>query len=78
MWSDVQADPPECSGSGARADPAPTLEDGFPGGRALCPVCWAFVGLRVDGTMRRHRSWRGDRTRGDADRRRAWFNTHGW
>ena len=78
LWSDLQADPPECPASGTPAEAAPVLADGYPGGRALCPVCWAFVLRRADGTLRRHRSWRGDATRADADRRRAWFNTHGW
>lgn len=78
MWSDVQADAPRCPGSGSAATPAPTLADGFPDGRALCPVCWAFAPLTDDGVLAEHDSWRGDATRADADRRREWFNAHGW
>ena len=43
LWSDLQADPPECPGAGSAGSPAATLDDGFPDGRAVCPVCWAFV-----------------------------------
>ncbi|MGP3534675.1 hypothetical protein ACTU3I_07760 [Microbacterium sp. RD1] len=77
MWSERGADPPRCPGSGAPGSPAEPLPDGFPGGRALCPVCDGFVPLR-DGTLIEHDSWRGDATREEADRRREWFNTHGW
>jgi hypothetical protein len=77
MWSERDADPPRCPGSGLPARPAPVLDDGFPDGRALCDVCFAFVeldrGLRAE-----HDSWRGDATRAEGDRRREWFNTHGW
>ena len=77
LWTDAQADPPECAGAGVPAQPAPTLTDGFPDGRSLCPVCWAFVPLQ-DGAIASHDTWRGDPTRTEADRRREWFNTHGW
>lgn len=77
MWSELQADPPECTGAGTPAEAAPTLADGFPGGRALCPVCWAFV-TPVNGVLAPHDSWRGDETREEADRRREWFNSYGW
>ncbi|MFB3980012.1 hypothetical protein [Microbacterium proteolyticum] len=78
LWNDLQADPPECPAGGSPAEPAPRLDDGFPGGRSLCPTCWAFVPLQDDGTLRPHDTWRGDPTRADADRRREWFNTFGW
>jgi hypothetical protein len=78
MWGEREADPPDCAGAGAEADPAPTLDDGFPHGRALCSVCGRFVRPRQDGTIPRHRSWRGDRTLAEAARRREWFNTFGW
>ncbi len=78
LWSDVQADPPACSGEGSPAEPAPILRDGYPDGRALCPVCWAFVDRDARGMLVAHDTWRGDATRADADRRREWFNTFGW
>lgn len=78
LWNDLQADPPECPGAGAVAEAAPTLDGGFPDGRALCPVCWAFVGLEADGTLTAHDTWRGDPTRAEADQRRDWFNAFGW
>jgi len=78
MWSDLQADPPACAGAGRRVEPAPTLDDGYPDGRALCPVCWAFVALDADAGLVEHDSWRGDDTRAEGDRRRAWFNAFGW
>jgi hypothetical protein len=78
LWNDLQSDPPECIGAGSDADAAPTLDDGFPGGRALCPVCWAFVPRTEEGTLSPHDTWRGDATRADADRRRDWFNSYGW
>jgi hypothetical protein len=77
LWSDLQADPPECTGAGMPAESAPTLADGFPGGRAVCPVCWAFV-PPLNGVLAPHDSWRGDETREEADRRREWFNSFGW
>ncbi|MDU0327072.1 hypothetical protein RWH43_09925 [Microbacterium sp. KSW2-21] len=78
LWNDLQADPPACSGAGTEAEPAPTLDDGFPDGRAVCPVCWAFVELTVEGTLSAHDSWRGDESRAEADHRRDWFNAFGW
>ncbi|MDQ1084888.1 MULTISPECIES: hypothetical protein [Microbacterium] len=77
LWSDVQADPPACPAVGTPVEPAPRLADGFPGGRALCPICWAFV-MPVNGVLSAHDSWRGDETRDEADRRREWFNSYGW
>ncbi|MBD8206625.1 hypothetical protein IFU08_11905 [Microbacterium sp. CFBP 8790] len=78
MWSDAQSDPPECPGAGSPAEAAPTLPDGYPGGRAVCPICWAFVTRSVQGTLEPHDSWRGDESRAEADRRREWFNSFGW
>lgn len=77
LWSEVSADPPLCGESGATGSPAATLADGYPHGRALCGVCFAFVPLDGD-TLAEHNSWRGDATREESDRRRAWMNTHGW
>jgi hypothetical protein len=77
LWSEREADPPRCPGSGRPAQPAATLADGYPGGRALCPVCWGFVPVQGE-ALTEHDSWRGDATRQETDRRREWFNTHGW
>ena len=78
LWSDAQSDPPECPGAGSPAEAAPTLPDGYPGGRAVCPICWAFVTRSVEGTLEPHDSWRGDESRAEADGRREWFNSFGW
>lgn len=78
MWSDRNADPPECPAAGKSAAAAPTLDDGFPGGRALCRTCGRFVRLRQDGTLPTHRVWRGARTIAEEQQRRTWFNTFGW
>ena len=78
MWREIDADPPACPSAGDPAVAARTLADGYPHGRALCPVCGRFVRLRRDGTLPVHRSWRGDRTRAEAERRREWFNAIGW
>jgi hypothetical protein len=77
MWSERDADPPHCPGSGRPAEPAAALPDGWPDGRALCDVCWGFEDVRA-GMLAEHDSWRGDATRAEADRRREWFNAHGW
>lgn len=77
MWSDAQADPPVCSGSGTPAVPAPRLADGFPGGRALCPVCTGFVPVAA-GALSRHDAFRDPADRADAEHRAEWFNTIGW
>jgi hypothetical protein len=78
MWSDRQADPAQCPGSGRPATAAAELPDGFPQGRALCETCLAFVRLTEDGRLWNHDSFRSART--DAERldRAQWFNTHGW
>jgi hypothetical protein len=40
-------------------------------------VCFGFEPV-ANGMLAEHDSWRGEGTRDDADRRREWFNTHGW
>lgn len=77
MWSDAEADAPACSGSGLPADPAPTLPGGFPGGRALCPECGAFVG-RADQRLSDHDAFRRAADEAEAAERAEWFNTFGW
>ncbi|MFJ6654277.1 hypothetical protein ACIQLJ_15915 [Microbacterium sp. NPDC091313] len=77
MWSDRDADDAHCPGSGTAAEPAARAADGYPHGRALCPVCWGFVVLH-DGALGEHDSWRGEATREETERRRAWLNAHGW
>lgn len=78
MWSAVEADPPRCPGSGGTGEPAVALDDGFPGGRALCPHCLRFVALDGTGRLIEHET--SDPGESDADRAQAreWFNTHGW
>lgn len=75
LWSGVQADPERCPGSGAPADAAAPLLDGWPHGRALCRECLRFAPL-VGGALIDHE------TGGDDARERArvaeWFNAHGW
>lgn len=75
LWSGVQADPARCPGSGAPAEAAMPLYDGWPYGRALCPRCLRFVPL-IDRALIDHE------TGGDDARERArvaeWFNAHGW
>jgi hypothetical protein len=78
LWTELDADPPTCPGGGLAATAAPALADGFPDGRALCPVCTRFVAVRRDGTLPRHRSWRGAASRDEEARRREWFNAFGW
>lgn len=82
MWSDREADPPACPGSGTAAAPAPALPDGFPGGRALCPVCLDFVtltGAVTDaGALVAHETFRGASDPDEAQHRADWFNTFGW
>jgi hypothetical protein len=78
MWSDASADPLHCSGSGARGEPAATLPDGFPGGRALCPVCLRFIALDAGGRLVEHDTSDETETDAEARRRQDWFNVHGW
>lgn len=77
MWSDREADPPLCPGSGAPAAPASRVPDGFPHGAALCEACWGFVPLD-DGMLAPHDAFRGAADAAEADQRSAWFNAHGW
>ncbi|MEU1970123.1 hypothetical protein ABZ477_00525 [Microbacterium sp. NPDC019599] len=77
MWSDREADPPRCEGSGTTAVPAEALADGFPDGRALCPVCLGFEPVR-DGALVEHDAFRGAGSAEEAARRAEWFNTFGW
>lgn len=77
MWSDAQADPPRCPGSGTAGEAAARLADGFPGGRALCPVCTGFVALE-DGALARHDAFRGTTDAAEARHRAEWFNSVGW
>jgi len=77
LWTDLGADPALCSGSGAPGEPAATLADGFPFGRALCPVCLRFIALDDAGRLIAHDT--SDESEADAEpRRHEWFNTHGW
>lgn len=77
MWADAGADALHCAGSGAPGTPAPRVAGGFPGGRALCPVCLEFVDLDRDGRMVPH-----DTSSAASDlesaARAEWFNTFGW
>ena len=78
MWTDAAADPPRCPGSGEPREPAATLPDGFPDGRALCPVCLRFIDLDETGRLIEHDT--SDPAEPDAEvgRRREWLNAHGW
>jgi hypothetical protein len=78
MWSDVSADPPRCPGSGESGEPAVTLADGFPEGRAVCARCQRFVPLDADGRLVEHDTTDPDETGAESAHRREWFNTHGW
>lgn len=82
MWSDAQEDGPACPGAGLAVDPAPLLPvgaaaAGFPGGRAKCSVCDAFVSP-IDGRLRRHDRFRGSDDHAEAQARAEWFNAFGW
>jgi hypothetical protein len=76
LWTDAGADEPRCQGSGAVADAAPTLPDGFPAGRALCPHCLGFVGLDAN-RLREHDTADGH-SDSETEQRAEWFNRHGW
>jgi hypothetical protein len=78
MWSDAQADPPRCPGSGEPGEPAAVLDDGFPDGRALCPHCLRFIGLDADRRLAEHDTADPAESEEERERSRAWFNTHGW
>ncbi len=78
MWTDAGADAPRCAGSGTRGEPAATLPDGYPHGRALCEVCLRFVPLDRAGRLDTHDTADPSETDAEAARRREWFNTRGW
>lgn len=75
MWTDASADPLRCAGSHAVGVVAPTLPNGFPGGRALCRACLEFVAIDGDGRLAEHETSSAET--GAADRA-EWFNTFGW
>lgn len=77
MWSDAGADSARCAGSGAPGTPAARMTDGFPDGRALCPVCLRFVPLD-EGRLAEHDTSDPHETDAEARRRGEWFNAHGW
>ena len=78
MWSDREADPPGCPGSATPGAPAPLLADGFPHGRALCPVCLDFVAVTDAGALVAHDTFRGASSPEEARGRADWFNAFGW
>jgi len=77
MWADAGADGPRCPGSGSPGAPAPVLEGGFPGGRALCRECLGFVEV-AHGHLIEHDSSDPSETEAETRRRRQWLNEHGW
>lgn len=77
MWTDATADPARCTGSGEPGEPAAVLADGWPHGRALCPVCHRFVPLE-DGRLTSHETSGPHETDAETAHRREWLNTHGW
>lgn len=78
MWTDAAADALRCPGSGEPGEPAATLADGYPNGRALCPVCLRFVALDDAGRLIEHDTTDETETDAEARRRGDWFNVHGW
>jgi|GEM_PF-119375 len=78
LWSDAGSDPARCAGSGQPGEPAATLPDGYPDGRALCPRCQRFVTLDGDGHLAPHDASDDGESDAEIARRRAWLNTHGW
>lgn len=78
MWTDAGADAAHCPGSGERGTAAALLADGFPDGRALCPVCHRFFALDGDDRLVPHDTSDDGETDAETRRRREWFNTHGW
>jgi hypothetical protein len=78
MWTDAAADPARCPGSDQPGEPAARLEDGFPDGRALCPVCLRFVELDADSRLTEHDTSDAGETDAETRRRREWLNEHGW
>ena len=78
MWTDAGADAPRCRGSGEPGEPAANLADGYPHGRALCPMCLRFVPLDDAGALVEHDTTDATETDAEARRRGEWFNGHGW
>ena len=78
MWADAAADPAHCPGSGEPGTPAAPLADGFPNGRAMCPVCHRFVALDADARLVPHDTTDENETDAETQRRQEWFNVHGW
>lgn len=78
MWTDAGADAARCTASGEPGSPARRLDDGWPDGRALCPVCQRFVDLDTGGRLITHDTSDPAETEPEAERRREWFNTFGW
>ncbi|KQZ84546.1 hypothetical protein ASD56_11395 [Microbacterium sp. Root166] len=78
MWADAAADAARCSGSGGSGSPALPLPDGYPNGRALCPLCLRFVALDADDRIAEHDTADPADTPDEARRRREWLNTNGW
>lgn len=77
MWTEAGADPAHCPGSDEPGEPAVRLADGFPDGRALCPVCLRFIPLD-DGRLLAHDTSDAEETDAETRRRREWFNAYGW
>ncbi|UAJ81402.1 hypothetical protein IT072_04030 [Leifsonia sp. ZF2019] len=78
MWSDRDADPARCPGSGESGSPAARLPDGFPEGRADCPHCQRFVALDTAGRLVEHDTTDAAESDEEIAHRREWFNVHGW
>nr|WP_198425977.1 hypothetical protein [Microbacterium ureisolvens] len=78
MWSDAGADPARCPGSATPGAPAEPQADGFPHGRALCPVCLRFVELDDSSRLVEHDTSDPAETAAEAHSRRGWLNAHGW
>ncbi|WP_127818769.1 hypothetical protein [Microbacterium sp. CPCC 204701] len=78
MWTESGADALRCAGSGEPGEPAAPLADGYPHGRALCPVCLRFVPLDDAGALVEHDTTDAAETGAEARRRGEWFNAHGW
>lgn len=78
MWADVAADAPHCPGSGEPGEPAATLPNGYPDGRALCPVCLRFIPLDADGRLGEHDTSDPSEPDDEGRQRQKWFNVHGW
>ena len=78
MWTDAAADPSLCASSHAPGTPSAALEDGWPDGRALCPLCHRFIPLEADRVLAEHDTSDPAEPDAEASHRREWLNTHGW